>query len=76
MRRGDSSIMVCLPSQQPSRFGVAVSAEAAGIRKSDCSEKHVSFAVTWASFQILAEALHFSDGTNLYGSSDWPVPMP
>ena len=68
--------MVCLPSQQPSRFGVAVSAEAAGIRKSDCSEKHVSFAVTWASFQILAEALHFSDGTNLYGSSDWPVPMP
>lgn len=63
-------------SQQPSRFGVTVSGGAAGIRKSDRSEKNVSFADIGALFQILTKALHFSDGTNLYSSSDWSVPIP
>lgn len=57
--------MVCLRSQQPNRFGAAVSGEAAGAGKSDCGEKNVSFAVIRASFQILSKALHFSDGTKL-----------
>lgn len=33
------------------------------------------FAVIGALFQMLAKALHFSNGTNLYKISD-PVPMP
>lgn len=37
--------MVCLPSQQPSRFAVGVPREAVGVRKSDCGEKYVDSAV-------------------------------
>lgn len=66
--------MVCLPSQQPSRFAVAVPREAVGIQKSDCGEKTVDSAVTEAPFQTPAQAPYFSDVTNLYGSSDRPGP--
>lgn len=66
--------MVCLPSQQPSRFAVGVPREAVGVRKSDCGEKNVDSAVMWAPFQIPAQALYVSDVTNLYGGSNRPGP--